>query len=64
MAERDDDTNSNRGFASMDKETRERIARNGGEESHKNDDKRSSGSAGGHGGSSGVNSSSGRSSRD
>ena len=34
MADRDD-KNSNRGFASMDKETREQAARKGGEASHK-----------------------------
>ncbi len=43
MADRDDDSSSNRGFAAMDRETRERIARKGGEESHKNDPGRSPG---------------------
>lgn len=42
MADRDDDTGSRRGFASMDRETRERIARKGGEASHRNDSGRSS----------------------
>ena len=55
MADRDDNTKSNRGFASMDKETRERIARKGGEASHKNDDTKSS-SSGSHGGSHGGSS--------
>jgi hypothetical protein len=55
-----DDRNSNQGFASMDKETRERIARKGGEESHKNDPGRSGSSRGSSSGREGRSSSNGR----
>lgn len=44
MAGRDDDRNSNPGLTSAGRETRERVARNGGEALHGNDGRRSSGS--------------------
>ncbi len=47
MADRDD-KNSNRGSASMDKETREQAARKGGEASHKSSTAKSSSSSGVH----------------
>lgn len=53
------DANSNRAFASMDRETRERIARKGGEASHRNEETRPAGTGGERGGASG--SASGRS---